>query len=100
MAWETRQARRGGSRPPAESESLKWKSNPPPITFIGWGCDHFRTTFLDKRVSSEFLYKLIGTEAEEAPLTARGKRVPGVEIKSTTQLHLLVGGVTIPEPLF
>ncbi|MED3996967.1 hypothetical protein P4647_20260 [Peribacillus frigoritolerans] len=36
--------------------------------------------------------------AEEAP--ARGKRVPEVEIKSTTQLHLLVGGVTISEPLF
>ncbi|MGG0247641.1 hypothetical protein ABEY24_04480, partial [Peribacillus frigoritolerans] len=27
---ETPQACRGGSRPPAESECLEWKSNPPP----------------------------------------------------------------------
>ncbi|MFJ5747944.1 hypothetical protein ACIP97_04980 [Peribacillus frigoritolerans] len=26
VAWETPQARRGGSRPPAESECLEWKS--------------------------------------------------------------------------
>ncbi|PKF90165.1 hypothetical protein CW306_01150 [Bacillus sp. BA3] len=39
-------------------------------------------------------------EAEEAPQTAREKRVPEVEIKSTTKLHFLVGDVTIPEPLF
>ncbi|AZV63149.1 hypothetical protein DOZ91_23185 [Peribacillus frigoritolerans] len=26
VAWETPQACRGGSRPPAESECLKWKS--------------------------------------------------------------------------
>ncbi|MBL3641553.1 hypothetical protein JMN23_04125 [Bacillus sp. RHFB] len=29
VAWETPQARRGGSRPPAESECLEWKSTFP-----------------------------------------------------------------------
>ncbi|MGE7607342.1 hypothetical protein ACQKML_12105 [Peribacillus frigoritolerans] len=35
-------------------------------------------------------------EDEEAPQNARGKRLPGVDIKSTTKLHFLVQDVTIP----